>query len=114
MQGGHVPCIASAWDRQRGKENAHSPYGRKRELEGARAEAIKAQSQFRIDKLVKMGEERNRIAREMAAAHQAMALSSKVRTWLDSFFIEGTDRLFKEEFTQKVQRVALNELNTVL
>lgn len=39
--------------------------------------------------LVEVEKERNRVAKEVAIAHQIMEKSSKVRSLLDSFSIEG-------------------------
>lgn len=67
------------------------PAGGKKELDRARAIAVPVQSHLKIDKLVKDGEERNKIAQKVAAAHFSLAKSSKGRGWLETFSLDCAD-----------------------
>eukprot|EP00177_Eucheuma_denticulatum_P000106 GFKZ01000186.1.p2 GENE.GFKZ01000186.1~~GFKZ01000186.1.p2 ORF type:complete len:128 (+),score=36.54 GFKZ01000186.1:991-1374(+) len=76
--------------------------------------AYTAKSQERIVELVKVGEERNKIAREVAAAQRYIAKSSKMRNWMEAFSIERTGIELKKQFARKLQRIALMEMDQEL
>lgn len=90
------------------------PICAKKDLEGAHTVSIYAQSHLKIDKLVKLGEIRNKIAQEVASANKMMAKSSKFRSSLDHFSIQGTNFLLKMQFERKLQRLVLLEMDEEL